>query len=90
MKGQRGEEAGASQSWGSRPLVHVCACARHFFDVRLRLQTCSLKGAAVSSAGGGERWREGQAPKKEVTSIFMALDMHMLSTFNMWRQGKVF
>lgn len=40
--------------------------------------------------GGGKRRREGQAPKKEVTSIFMALDMHMLSTFNMWRQGKVF
>lgn len=54
VKGQRGEEAGVSQSRGSRPLVRVCACARHFFDVRLRLQTCSLKGAAVSSAGGGE------------------------------------
>lgn len=40
--------------------------------------------------GWGEGRRVGKAPKKEVTSIFMALDMHMLSTFNMWRQGKVF
>lgn len=47
---------------------------------------CSLKSSVLCHWGGQE---SGQAPKKEVTSIFIALDMHMLTTFNMPWQGKV-
>lgn len=85
--------------------VFACASVRHSLMCVFTVvwsgvwgaRPCSLKSSVLGATEGTERrgWVAGggggggQAPKKEVTSIFIALDMHMLTTFNMPWQGKV-